>query len=230
MKAERINQDQIRFTLSEIDLQQRNLKVSELAYGSEKTKALFADMMKTALDQFGMDFSQKPLMIEAIPLEDSGLTITVTRVSGMAELGALFGSNLPEEQDTAARQERTPEEAGQEQGAFAGLLAAGCAIYIFKDFEQLCQVARRIPGNLTIRNALYRNLKTGEYYLIVHYKKMDHAERFITAVLSQYCESWVLGEHAKMLVVEHAKPVVKARAIQKLAGVEQDGGFEYAKV
>ena len=57
MKAERINQDQIRFTLSEIDLQQRNLKVSELAYGSEKTKALFADMMKTALDQFGMDFS-----------------------------------------------------------------------------------------------------------------------------------------------------------------------------
>ena len=34
MKAERINQDQIRFTLSEIDLQQRNLNVWELAFGS----------------------------------------------------------------------------------------------------------------------------------------------------------------------------------------------------
>ena len=50
MKAERINQDQIRFTLSAQDLQERNLKVSELAYGSEKTKALFDDMVKTAME------------------------------------------------------------------------------------------------------------------------------------------------------------------------------------
>ena len=49
MKAERINKNQIRFTLNKADLQERQLKVTELAYGSDKTKALFDDMMHTAL-------------------------------------------------------------------------------------------------------------------------------------------------------------------------------------
>ena len=60
MKAEQINQDQVRFTLSAQDLRERNLKVSELAYGSEKTKALFEDMVKTAMEKFGVDFTEKP--------------------------------------------------------------------------------------------------------------------------------------------------------------------------
>ena len=94
MKAERINQDQIRFTLSEADLTSRNLQMSELSYGSEKTKALFDDMMRAAYEQFGVDFSQKPLMIEAIPLSERSLTITVTRVTGAAELIG-FGSGNP---------------------------------------------------------------------------------------------------------------------------------------
>lgn len=95
MKAERINQDQIRFTIDANDLSARNLRVSELAYGSKKTQALFDDMMKQAMEMFGIDFSEKPLMIEAIPLSDDKLSVTVTKVEGMAEVGALIGANLP---------------------------------------------------------------------------------------------------------------------------------------
>ena len=48
MKIEKMNDHQIRCTLTSEDLATRNIKLSELAYGSEKTRALFRDMMQQA--------------------------------------------------------------------------------------------------------------------------------------------------------------------------------------
>ena len=46
MKIEKINENQIRCTLTRADLEDRHLKISELAYGTEKAKSLFHDMMQ----------------------------------------------------------------------------------------------------------------------------------------------------------------------------------------
>lgn len=48
MKIEKINENQIRCTLTRADLEDRHLKISELAYGTEKAKSLFHDMMQQA--------------------------------------------------------------------------------------------------------------------------------------------------------------------------------------
>ena len=45
MKIEKISDTQIRCTLNGEDLQSRELKISELAYGTEKAKTLFQDMI-----------------------------------------------------------------------------------------------------------------------------------------------------------------------------------------
>ena len=45
MKIEKVNDHQIRCTLTKADLADRELKISELAYGTEKAKSLFRDMM-----------------------------------------------------------------------------------------------------------------------------------------------------------------------------------------
>lgn len=44
MKIEKVNDHQIRCTLTKADLADRELKISELAYGTEKAKSLFRDM------------------------------------------------------------------------------------------------------------------------------------------------------------------------------------------
>ena len=46
MKIEKINENQIKCTLNKSDLASRHIKISELAYGSEKAKDLFRDMMQ----------------------------------------------------------------------------------------------------------------------------------------------------------------------------------------
>ena len=48
MKIEKVNENQIRCTLTREDLADRQLKLSELAYGTEKAKMLFRDMMQQA--------------------------------------------------------------------------------------------------------------------------------------------------------------------------------------
>ena len=48
MKIEKINENQIRCTLTRADLEKRQIKLSELAYGSEKARALFREMMLQA--------------------------------------------------------------------------------------------------------------------------------------------------------------------------------------
>ena len=67
MKIEKINENQIRCTLTRADLEDRHLKISELAYGTEKAKSLFHDMMQQAAFELGFEADDLPLMIEAIP-------------------------------------------------------------------------------------------------------------------------------------------------------------------
>ena len=67
MKLERISENQIRCTLTRSDLAERELKISELAYGTEKAKALFREMMVQASDELGFEADNIPLIIEAVP-------------------------------------------------------------------------------------------------------------------------------------------------------------------
>lgn len=90
MKIEKINDNQIRCTLGKKDLADRNLKVSELAYGSEKAKELFRDMMKQASFEFGFEAEDIPLMIEAIPINADCIVLIVTKVDEPEELDTRF--------------------------------------------------------------------------------------------------------------------------------------------
>ena len=55
MKIEKVNDNQIRCTLTKADLADRELKLSEIAYGTEKAKNLFRDMMQQAALKFGFE-------------------------------------------------------------------------------------------------------------------------------------------------------------------------------
>ena len=68
MKIERLNENQIRCTLNKEDLVNREIKLSELAYGSDKAKRLFRDMMTQASTEVGFEANDIPLVIEAIPV------------------------------------------------------------------------------------------------------------------------------------------------------------------
>ena len=90
MKIEKVNDNQIRCTLTKEDLADRQLKLSELAYGTEKAKVLFRDMMQQAAYEFGFEAEDIPLMIEAIPLSADTIILIITKVEYPEEIDTRF--------------------------------------------------------------------------------------------------------------------------------------------
>ncbi len=99
MKIEKVNDHQIRCTLTREDLADRELKISELAYGTEKAKSLFRDMMQQASFEFGFEAEDIPLMIEAIPLNSECIVLIITKVEDPEELDTRFSKFAPSVHD-----------------------------------------------------------------------------------------------------------------------------------
>ncbi len=101
MKIEKINDQQIRCTLTAEDLANRNINARELAYGSDKAKELFQDMMQVAEQDLGFEVDNMPLVIEAIPLSMDAIILIITKVEDPDELDTRFSRFSPEDPEDA---------------------------------------------------------------------------------------------------------------------------------
>ncbi|MDO4518874.1 MAG: adaptor protein MecA [Eubacteriales bacterium] len=111
MKIEKINDNQIRCTLTKEDLANHEIRLSELAYGTDKAKRLFREMMQQANIQFGFEADNTPLMIEAIPINMESIILIVTKVEDPDELDTRFSKFSP------YKGEQVPSEPIQFDGA-----------------------------------------------------------------------------------------------------------------
>lgn len=99
MKIERLSENSIRCTLNRADLDSRELKISELAYGTEKAKSLFKDMIAQASFECGFEAEDIPLMIEAIPVSPDCIVLVITKVEDPEELDTRFSKFAPSEDE-----------------------------------------------------------------------------------------------------------------------------------
>lgn len=90
MHIEKINDNQIKCILSQRDLLARELDLSELAYGTEKARLLFHEMIEQAHDAFGFEAENTPLMVEAIPVSKESIVLIITRIDTPDELDTRF--------------------------------------------------------------------------------------------------------------------------------------------
>lgn len=99
MKIERISDNQIRCTLTSFDLSVRNLNLGELAYGGEKARSLFREMIQKASNEVGFDAEDIPLMVEAIPLSNESIMLVITKIEDPEELDTRYSKFAPLSED-----------------------------------------------------------------------------------------------------------------------------------
>ena len=182
MRIEKLNDNQIRCTLTRDDLAMRQIKLSELAYGTEKAKELFRDMMQQASVDFGFEADNIPLMIEAIPLPNECIVLIITKVEDPEELDTRFskfapgggsrfeeaselGSVLPEGADNVLDmfrklierhlKEGTQEEQEQKAIALAQELDL-TRLYFFPGLDTVISAAHVLENCYTGHNSLFR--------------------------------------------------------------------------
>lgn len=150
MKIEKISEKQIRCTLNKDDLADRHLRISELAYGSDKAKALFRDMMQQASSEFGFDAENIPLMIEAIPVSPDCLILVITKVEDPDELDTRFSNFTParEEED-----DDTEEFGLQDENE----TCADEILHYFEEFNELLKKHKTMEDKKDLSSELTEN-------------------------------------------------------------------------
>ena len=243
MKIEKISNSQIRCILTGEDLASRKLRLSELAYGSEKARALFRDMMEQAAIQCGFDAENYPLMIEAIPLGADSIVLIVTKVDNPEELDTRFSNFAPSVQKDAAPQPEPPSPLGQLLKSLkenAGDKGPGGPAPVRKDADELLKerreqmltsrlysfdsmaeaihAAKVLWAAYTGSSSLYRDDKSGKLYLLLKMKGIEEvgAMQSTLAALSEYGQLEKVSPARQQYLITHCTPVCSGNALETL--------------
>lgn len=239
MKIEKLNENQIRCTLTHADLAARHLKLSELAYGTEKAKSLFRDMMQQASFDFGFEADDIPLMIEAIPASADSIVLIITKVEDPEELDTRFSKFTPFGELDSAHESPFSKLEGAEE--FLDLLnkvkeaAAGVAqaseekkgpepvpakLFSFENIDRVIQAAQLIAQMYKGRNTLYRDAGN-EIYILALTQSEHTSNEFnkICNMLSEYGTLERVSGSVLAFLEEHCETVISTDAVQKLTEV-----------
>ncbi|MCD8230914.1 MAG: adaptor protein MecA [Clostridiales bacterium] len=247
MKIEKLNDHQIRCTLTKEDLAARHIKLSELAYGTEKTRALFQDMMAQASMDFGFEADDIPLMVEAIPLSSEKIVLIITKVESPEELDTRFSEfthfsgeseddgdpeaepedpdmDIPEELSDLLRQLRreiADSVAGNTPNKEEDELPANLVcLFSFTDLEAAIRASHAISPFYQGESSLYRDPRSDEYLLFLH--QGTHSARDFSRIIltmNSYLEKRKCIPATEGYYREHAQTVVLKKAVSTLAQI-----------
>lgn len=247
MKIEKINDNQIRCTLTHADLAERQLKLSELAYGTEKAKSLFHDMMQQAAYEFGFEADDIPLMIEAIPASSDSVVLIITKVEDPDELDTRFSKFSPSplgsssEQKKSSMLERLKKLEGAEE--FLDILkqvknavsevpelteketkeestekSSSIRFFSFSSLDSAIRASKLLMDIYDGANTLYKDQYEGIY--IIALTQSDHSTADFNRICNMLSEygSFEKGTGASLAYLEeHCEKILSPDAVQKLA-------------
>ena len=235
MKIERINDNQIRCTLTSSDLSVRNLNLGELAYGSEKARNLFREMIQKASNEVGFEAEDIPLMVEAIPLSNESVILVITKIEDPEELDTRFSKFSPLSDELAPSLSHLASELLEGAGdlsrlfgdSFASALSdnslqeesqeasASMRIYSFDSLDQVSEAAQVVSGLYDGINTLYKKPDTSQYYLVVKNEGCEAlAFSRVCNILAEYGTK-IRHEYAsEAYYVEHYEVICKDKALE----------------
>ena len=220
MKIEKINNNQIKCVLNKSDLTSRQIKVSELAYGTDKAQELFKDMMSQANDEFGFEANDMPLMIEAVPLSADSIMLIITKVDNPDDIEDKF-TNLPVPSSrTFKKKERTEEDEQVEQLPVAEKnevkdeLIDVFYVYTFDNMDDVAKASSQISDFTFTRSMLFKDTSDGTYFLTIVADNIPRwANRIIRGTLSEYGDTVHYRHSALSYFQEHFDTIVKDNAV-----------------
>ncbi len=248
MKIEKVNDNQIRCILTAEDLAERQLRLGELAYGSEKARKLFRDMMQQAAYQFGFDVENIPLMIEAIPLSAESIALIVTKVENPEELDTRFSNFGPSIQNSgrendssaltpieqllsavrrgasiqdAAAQEASSEGGESDEVARLRLYMMTHRLYLFDSLSDAVDAARAAGPAFDGESALYHDPEQDLYCLFLSLRDAEHVRQRqdVLAALTEFGRPEPASTAREEHLKEHCRILIASGALGQLARI-----------
>lgn len=245
MKIERINENQIRCTLTSFDLSVRDLNLGELAYGSEKAKKLFREMIQKASNEVGFEAEDIPLMVEAIPLSNESIMLIITKIEDPEELDTRFSKFSPMSDEDDSHFSSLTSDLLEGAESLLGLLSKETSssstpskttpssesttskdlentirLFTFDSLDRVCEASKIAGQVFEGPNTLYKNPITNRYYLLLKEPTPDcDSFKRICNLLSEYGTIRKTDYATEAYYEEHYEIIVKDHALQTLSGL-----------
>lgn len=247
MKIEKINDNQIRCTLTHADLVERQLHLSELAYGSEKAKSLFHDMMQQAAYEFGFETDDLPLMIEAMPAGGDTIVLIITKVDNPEELDrrfSRFSSSATGDNHTTSNEppgklegaetlmnllekmrekmdavvQKESESSEKAKESVTKEPENTLRLFSFSTMDHVLQAARLLNGIYFGSNTLYKD--NAENVFVLAMTQSEHSRNDFNRICNMLTEYGTLEKSTSSMLAfleEHCDLIVSTNAMQELA-------------
>ena len=244
MKIERISENQIKCTLSRSDLASRQIRISELAYGTEKTKGLFHDMMEQAEEEFGFEVNDAPLMIEAIPISMESIVLMITKVDDPDDINPEFAKfsnfNNSSDDDDLSFLDGLDKDLGEKILSDIDDLLKGNdqpqakkpalqpqrdtsvveKIFSFDNLDSVIDFSHQVKGRYDGKNSLYKCRDNGRYFL--HMEKSQHSIKDFVSICDsalEYGKREQLSYARTSFIKEHCDLISENMATQTLGKI-----------
>lgn len=186
MKIEKISDNQIRCTLTSEDLSERQLKLSEIAYGSEKARLLLKDMIQMAAKEYGFEGDDVPLVVEAIPTSSSSLVMIITKVENPEELDGRFSRFTPYGDREEGELEENPEIFGSNK---LESLENDDAKFINNVLKELGTIKNDMEAGKDFDGSALKRIKrirVDGVYRSFEFDSLPAASRFASAIIKEF--------------------------------------------
>ena len=208
VKIERISETQIRFVLMTQDLEERDIRIAELSYASDKTQQLFGEIMQLVQTEYEFTEESTPLMFEAMRMGVDNLVVVVTKISNSAEAEQRL--NLIPQAKTECKFKRNgfieqPPTVGEDSHS----------MFSFADIDAVAAGIKRICDHFKGPSAVYK--MESRYYLTLQNETEDDlSTKELEAILYEFGQKHVSNMVSKQYLAERGEVIIASDAVNKL--------------
>jgi adapter protein MecA 1/2 len=236
MRIEKISDTQLKIILTRDDFKERDIKLSELTYNSEKAQALFRDIMERAASETGFDLDNSPLIIEAMPISTDSIMVMVSKAQGNnADFISPFANFFnkftgPDEGDcmcpaSGSSFSHNNYNSHNSQNFYTQpnrryKVSKNISIYSFDSIDDASSASERLYGDFNGASSLHKY--NGKYFICLQlpYKTaaVQNMGSFET-ILGEYGQKHISNTVSRGFLLEHGELLINSNAVNKLAQI-----------
>ncbi|MCL2372976.1 MAG: adaptor protein MecA [Defluviitaleaceae bacterium] len=209
MKIEKISENQVRFVLRTQDLEERDMKINEISYASDKTQQLFREIMEIVQDGGEFFAENTPLMFEAMRMGVDSLVVVVTKISGQQQGTEGNISLIPKAKHEAMFKKgdiiSQPEQPMED----------GFSVFSFDNMEEMAAAVAGFDDRYDFPSQAHK--LDGRYFLVIQNETLTLAAvREIDGMLCEYGQKHMANAISQQYLLERGEVFIATQAVEKL--------------
>ena len=218
MKYKKINDATVQCIISEEDMEEYGLTLSDIFERNEKGEGFLRDVVERAHEEVGYRLSGDNIAMQITPIRDEGLVITFSDegIAGFQNMlehikEVLTGLD-PEGMREVARAWDAAKSENWEEDA---RLDDTCRLFLFSCLDHAMRYCNTIPPTLSVKSHLY---KADHFYYLVLERGRISRKNFnkISAQALEFSTLFSASEERLLYLHEHGECLIADRAVSKL--------------